>query len=242
MGGITVVHKTSVVLSHSAGLAQDKRPLKSSAIYGDLKRRILLGDLTTDSPITEQSLAQRYCCSQSTIREALLTLQEDGLVIRRGYQGTFITRTTNEEALILLRLRLNIETAAIGLVVDKMTPDAMSDLRKLATLYDEARKSRDKVAISQTDIACHMALLQIAQMPILEPVLMRTLLHLHRFIITSHQDEMVWTCHKATAHTALLDAIEDGDKNAATQIASAHATANPIEIKREIHEQVFSRV
>lgn len=240
--GALVALELSVVQSQEGSGSQKKRPRKSSAVYEDMKRRILVGDLDAESPITEQSLAQNYGCSQSTIREALLTLQEDGLVIRRGYQGTFVTRTTNEEAVILLRLRLNIETAAIGLVLDKMTPALMAELRDLANAYEEARLVRDKFAISLADAAFHRALLRVADMPILEPVLMRTLLHLHRFIITSHQDNMVWAARIEASHAALLDAIESGDKEAATQVVIAHATANTIEVKSEIREKVFARV
>ena len=68
-----------------------KRARKSDAVYQDLKRQILTGEMTSESPITEQSLAQDYGCSQSTIREALMLLQECGLVVRRGYQGTYVT-------------------------------------------------------------------------------------------------------------------------------------------------------
>ncbi len=228
--------------SQAKEISGDKRTRKSESVFLDLKRQIFTGALTSDSPITEQSLAQEYACSQSTIREALMALQEYGLVVRRGYQGTFVTQTSNTEAVILLRLRLNIETAVIEQVIDKMSASVMEELRSLAEDYEVARLRRDKLMISQSDVAFHMALLRVADMPILEPVLMRTLLHLHLFIVTSHRNNMVWSTHIEASHEALLDAIESGDKAAANRLVIEHATANSIEVKTEIREEVFAKI
>ena len=84
-------HRVATGTSRANPADRPKRARKSDAVYQDLKRMILTGLLTSDSPITEQALAQEYGCSQSTIREALMALQEYGLVVRRGYQGTFVT-------------------------------------------------------------------------------------------------------------------------------------------------------
>ena len=51
------------------------------AVYATLKRRILLNDLEPGAALTELGLAQELMCSQGTVREALLRLQEDGLVL-----------------------------------------------------------------------------------------------------------------------------------------------------------------
>lgn len=59
---------------------------KSNAVYGSLRRLIMLSELNGGSILTEQSLAHEFTCSQGTIREALLRLEQDGLVERRGYQ------------------------------------------------------------------------------------------------------------------------------------------------------------
>lgn len=223
-------------------IPQERRKRKSSAVYEDLKRQILVGGLTADSTITEQSLAEQYTCSQSTIREALLTLQEDGLVIRRGYQGTFVTHTSNEEAIILLKLRLNIETGAIGQAVDNMTSAYMADLRAFAGQYDAARQIRSMIDVSQADIAFHITLLRISEMPILEPVLLRTILHLHRFMIIRHKHKIVWRDEIRPSHQALLEAIEAGDKDMSKAIIAEHITTNIFELADDVRSEVVSKV
>lgn len=52
-------------------------------MHAALKRAILFGQLPPDSPLLEQTLVAQFGCSQGTVREALLRLDEDGLVRRR---------------------------------------------------------------------------------------------------------------------------------------------------------------
>ena len=81
----------------------------SDLVYGIVKRRIILNELTPETVLTELGLAHEIGCSQGPIREALLRLQEDGLVVRSG-RRTIVTRLTEEEADEMLALRRRIET------------------------------------------------------------------------------------------------------------------------------------
>ena len=75
----------------------------SDLVYGIVKRRIILNELTPETVLTELGLAHEIGCSQGPIREALLRLQEDGLVVRSG-RRTIVTRLTAEEADEMLAL------------------------------------------------------------------------------------------------------------------------------------------
>jgi predicted transcriptional regulator len=60
------------------------RSPKAGAAFNALKRDIMLGTLAPGTGLTELELAAHFQCSQGTVREALLQLQEEGLVRRRG--------------------------------------------------------------------------------------------------------------------------------------------------------------
>ena len=55
------------------------KSLKSGAAFDALKRDIMLGVLEPGTGLTELELAAHFQCSQGTVREALLQLQEEGL-------------------------------------------------------------------------------------------------------------------------------------------------------------------
>src|SRR3954454_8930333 len=82
----------------------------TDVVYGHVKRRIMLNELKPETVLTELGLAHEIGCSQGTIREALLRLQEDGLVVRTARRGTVVTRLTEDEAREMLVLRKTIET------------------------------------------------------------------------------------------------------------------------------------
>ena len=82
------------------------------AIYTTLKRRIVLNELRPGVTLTELAVAADLGSSQGPVREALMRLQEDGLVLRSGHRGTSVTPLNPEEAEEILALRRRIEVRA----------------------------------------------------------------------------------------------------------------------------------
>ena len=77
-----------------------------------LRRDIMLGDIEPGATLVELEVGARFQCSQSTAREALMLLQEEGLVQRSGHRGTRVSASTEDEALEMLRLRRDMECRA----------------------------------------------------------------------------------------------------------------------------------
>jgi DNA-binding GntR family transcriptional regulator len=75
------------------------KPPKAGAAFNALKRDIMLGTLAPGTGLTELELAAHFQCSQGTVREALLQLQEEGLVRRQGHRGTQVSECTEDEAI-----------------------------------------------------------------------------------------------------------------------------------------------
>lgn len=200
----------------------DKRTRKSESVFQDLKGRILTGQLRQDSPMTEQSLAKDYACSQSTIREALMLLQEGGLVVRKGYQGTFVTDPSVSEALLLLRLRVNLETTGIMEAVKKITPCKLAELRDLDRQFVEARSQRDVFTCSEIDRDFHLQIFKLAGMPALDSMLVRTLMMLQRIMLPNPRPDEAWTHPDIVQHDLLLDALEASNDKAAVKALKDH--------------------
>ncbi len=74
------------------------KPPKAFVAFNALKRDIMLGTLSAGTSLTELELAAHFQCSQGTVREALLQLQEEGLVLRQGHRGTQVSECTADEA------------------------------------------------------------------------------------------------------------------------------------------------
>lgn len=212
--------------SQARDVSGDKRTRKSDSVFQDLKGRILTGQLTPDSPMTEQMLAKDYACSQSTIREALMQLQECGLVVRRGYQGTFVTDPSVSEAMLLLRLRVSIETTGLIEAAEAISADDLEELRKLDQQFVEARRQRNTFACAEIDRDFHLQIFKRAGMTALEPMLVRTAMMLQRIMLPNPRPDDSWTHPNVVQHENILDALDANDIDTATQSLKSHIFAS----------------
>lgn len=58
-----------------------------------LRKKILSGDLAPEAPLpSEEALAREYSVSRITVRQALASLEQDGLVVRQRGKGTFVSQ------------------------------------------------------------------------------------------------------------------------------------------------------
>lgn len=153
---------------------------KRQMIQESLQRLIVIGRLGPGTPLVETQLAAEFGSSQAPVREALMKLQEAGLVVRNGYRGTVVATTSMEEAREMLAVRLRLETSGVRRAVAGF--DAALR-RRLATLIEDmeaAAKAEDLFAMTELDRAFHLAIFERAELPSLEPILTRCVLHVHR--------------------------------------------------------------
>jgi len=62
-----------------------------------LRKKILSGDFVPDTPMpSEDALAEEYEVSRITVRQALASLEQDGLVLRQRGKGTFVSETAGK--------------------------------------------------------------------------------------------------------------------------------------------------
>ena len=160
------------------------RAPRSAEVREDLKRMIMLGELEPGEPLLELDIAARYACSQSSVREALLALQQEGLVNRLPQRGTRVSDCTEAEATELFHLRHSIETRALGRAFSRIDAKLLDELGDLIREMEKAAAKGDEYRLSEYDRQFHIRLLEAADLPALDPILKRCLVHNQRFKIT----------------------------------------------------------
>ena len=204
-------------MSASASIALRPRDFA----YETAKRRILLNELTPSSVVTELTLAREFGCSQGTIREALLRLQEDGLVVRSGRRGTTVTRLDPEEAEEILALRRRIEIRAAPRAAERVTEAALADLDGLMAEMGAAARAGDAYRLIEADMAFHLAVFRLADLEALEQILTRCTLHSHRSKLWApgHRRPLAETARR---HEVLLDRLRARDGQGLAEAIGAH--------------------
>lgn len=197
------------------------RPAKSAAAFNALKRDIMLGVLPAGAALTELDLAAHFACSQGTVREALLQLQEEGLVRRQGHRGTQVSECTEAEAVEMFRVRQQIECNGIVRALQAPSRTLVADLKALFADMLQAARAEDELELAAFDRDFHRRIFQDAQLPALDPILHRCLVHNHRFKISRSTTprDLVATAQR---HGTIIEAVESGDMARAGEALRHH--------------------
>lgn len=196
---------------------------RSFVIYTKLQREIVLGMLAPRSTLLELELASRFEASQGTVREALLLLQEEGLVHRLPHRGTTVADCRAEDAEELIRLRHDIECRGVRRAIKRHGSNLANGMRAHVEAMRNAAALGDEYLLSAHDRAFHTELFVRADLPPVQPVLARALVHAHRFKIL-HPDQSRDLLETANRHVTIVEALEAADANKAAEALSHHIT------------------
>jgi len=203
------------------------RERKGNAVYDAVKRAIILRSVVPGTTLGEQQIAAAMGCSQGTVREALLRLEQDGLVARRGYHGTVVSDTSAEEAAQMARIRIDIECEGIRRAALTATEEDTERLDDIVGQMDTAEAAGDGYALSELDRQFHTALFRLADLTALEPVLLRCALHMHRFTFGNGaaggaRTDTAPLPSAAAQHRGIVAAVRSGDPDLAEKAMRAH--------------------
>lgn len=194
---------------------------KSDIVYHSVRRAIMLGERKPGEPMLEQRIGAEFGCSQGTVREALMRLEQDGLVHRRGYQGTVISTNSAGEADQMIAIRMSLEIAGIRNIMNAFPDVLAAELREITHAMDRATAQGDHYSCTELDREFHFRLFRASEMPCLEPILMRCVLHTHRQFY--NKNGIVWRDLQLGAwHRGLLQIFSDGDPDVAEQAIRTH--------------------
>jgi len=197
---------------------------KSERVYEVLKKAILFRQFPPDTQFLEANLAAQFGCSQSTVREALLRLDEDGLVKRSGYQGTRVTDTSLAEAIEMVRVRLSIERGVARAISANGVEKHRVELEKIIADMDRAIRDGNLYWRSSLDRAFHSKLVEAAGMGLLSPLLERCALHIHRYTLGGIDvpREFFQESGVGDEHHALLTEMTESNPDRAEHAIVAH--------------------
>lgn len=149
--------------------------------YGELRRRIITGEMAPGSEMSELELAETLDMSKTPVREALGRLALEGLVEafpRRGYRVSSVTLKDMND---LFAVRAMLEGTAAALAAVNLTEDELSRLDALA----DASYVQGEDASIQTFVKAnedfHLAIAAAARNPRLHVLVVRHLEECGRF-------------------------------------------------------------
>jgi DNA-binding GntR family transcriptional regulator len=180
---------------------------------------IIDGRLAFGQHLSEGALAANLGISKTPVREALLQLKLEGLVEIEPRRGTFVFKLTEEQVREICRFRQVIETAALGLALDR---DRDLLVRRLTSVCDSSASSRaDENLARQLDMQFHEAILECCRNEYLQSAynLIASKIQALRARLP-REDEHVAACRDD--HAAILSLVRSGQASAALKRLRAH--------------------
>ena len=193
-------------------------PQQVAQIIHDL---IVSGELAPGDRIIESRLASRLGIGHPTVREALVALEHQGLVVRRANQGCVVTTLTEKEVLQILQIRAQLELYAVELATEGSTPEGLQDLVTASREMTEAALGGDVEEFYRRDLNWHNTLWKLSDNAYLAKSLSQLMIPLLAFCMLKNLKDagMVEMVKSANGHQCITDAIASGDAKVAKQIA-----------------------
>lgn len=204
-------------LSHQLG----RRANLAEQIATSIRNSIVNGDLKPGDRIVESRIARDINVGQPTVREALVALEHQGLVVRKANQGCVVTSLDRAEICQLIRIRAELETLAVELAVESATE---AEIRKLLEITDSMKAAaieRDKQKFFELDISFHHTLWRLSNNSFLPRLLEQTLAPLLAFLFIRNLrlNLAIDMLDSAQAHVDMAEAILTRDKQVARSVA-----------------------
>jgi DNA-binding GntR family transcriptional regulator len=190
-------------------------------IADSIRDMIVAGELNPGDRIVESRMAKQIGVGQPTVREALVALEHQGLVVRKANQGCVVTSFTRNEISQILRIRAELETLAVELAVESATDADVQKLLSLTEQMIESARVRDPQGFFELDLQFHEVLWGMSGNSLLPRLLSQTLLPLLAFLFIRNLrrhleiDMMV----SAVAHVDIARAIQTRDVETARETA-----------------------
>jgi DNA-binding GntR family transcriptional regulator len=179
--------------------------------YEQILNLILDGSADPDGLISERRLTELLNMSRTPVRDALLMLEGEGLLIRQGSRGLQVKQTRLDDYMDALQVRKMIEPEAARLASGRMPADVLNGLLEtLNSLLNDARKGQekpDRSLVRSVDDGIHGGIAEAAGNPQLAQIILTLRRKTQIFDLRSVPERLEATCME---HIAILKAVRDG--------------------------------
>ncbi|MEV0995980.1 GntR family transcriptional regulator [Nonomuraea sp. NPDC050202] len=145
--------------------ARRRPPTAQQFVLGELRRAITTGRLRPGTPIRQDALAEELQVSRVPLREALKTLEGEGLVTYKPHKGYCVAMLSLDDLREVYRIRELLEEEAVRAAVARLTDDDLHRIEAAQEEVERAAAAGDVAAMATANRTFHMTLFDCAGMP-----------------------------------------------------------------------------
>lgn len=210
-------------------------------IRRDIERAIQNGEFAAGQRLTEAALTKKLNVSRGPLREAMMLLQNDGLITIQPNKGAVVRELTRRQLAEFFQMRGLFEGFAARRCAKRIDETGVRDA--LLPLYREATliaRGQQKRPFPQHDADVHATILRLANNDTLENHWRQLRMPVMRLRFLANPNTVDET-QSASEHVELLGSILDGDEQSAAEAAEAHV-ARMNGIVQRLDQDEFDRI
>ncbi len=209
-------------------IAPVKRSSLTQQVTMKLRQAILDGRIKAGERIIEVDIAAMMNTSRGPVRDALIELEHEGLVIRERNRGAMVVNLSAEDVEEVWNLRVSLEGLALRYAMERATKD---DLEKLEGIFKEIGAGlKGEYPLEKgvdLDLKFHE---QIVLMSGLKRVIaiwqsLKSQIWFLIFSVGIFHDMATFPRRSDSSHRMLLDAIRAKDTHKATELLTKHVSS-----------------
>lgn len=206
---------------------------RTTEVYEQLRQAIVEGSIRPNERLIESDLAERLGVSRTPVRETMLRLTGDGLIVRQR-SGWVVREHSAEEIREVYEVRAALEGFAAGLAASRATDAELEAIEAIHQSYIDSIQGSSRGHLVEHNDAFHEAIIAAARNQLLAEQIHRNgqYYFIHRIAGFLSDDEV----HISIAgHEELVRALIARDPVLSEQVARARVFDGLEKVLNRIH-------
>ena len=202
---------------------------------------------------TEHELSEQLGVSRTVVREAVKVLVATGLVYTRRGSGLYVDNKVSpfattmldsltpfdpSDVISLYEFRLTLEPQAARLAAERITPHELRELREMVALNRQSAETQQRQQFRETDAAFHRTIAEATHNPFLASTIATTTRAQSWVFDIAAGRTLVLLLSYAEQHATILEAIQEGEPDAAAHAMQVHLEGALTHSKQEIRRRL----
>jgi DNA-binding GntR family transcriptional regulator len=210
---------------------------RTQLVVETLREKILSGELKAGESLRQAALATELNVSRIPIREALLQLEGEGLVVFEPHKGATVTELNAQHVVELFELRAMLEGHLLAVSLPLLTEEKLAEASDILSQLDKALgKENAANTWSELNSCYHNCLYSAVNRPQTQDLVDTLNKNADRYI----RMHLLWAGGISKAgpeHNQLLAYCKTGDVDAAVAVLRSHILSSRDEIKAFLEQR-----
>ena len=197
-------------------------PALAATVVPAIRRLITSGSFPQGSHLRESELAAALRMSRGPVREALVELEREGLVVLRRHRGAQVITLTADDAEEVYTLRVALERLSVEREVPRLTDEDLAEMDELLDRMRHLKPDYSPELAVDLDLAFHDVLFRAAGHSRLDRARQQIRSQVAMFLRARHMAKRDFHEIAYAEHRGIRDSVARGDVAASVALMEKH--------------------